>query len=121
MIIISVGVLYFSLHSLPERMSHKTNQVQASIVALLCLLALFTHNHAFWIVAILLAFIRIPDFETPIYAISDSLKRLAQNTPPPPLEAEAERPVVVDAASAPVAAADPPGETPVPDADKREA
>lgn len=120
-IIVSLGVLYFSLHSLPERMSHKTNQVQASVVALLCLLALFTHNHAFWIVAILLAFIRIPDFETPIYAISDSLKRLAQNTPPASIEAEAATPVVVDAVPAPVTVADPPGAAPAPDADKREA
>ena len=76
-IVISVGVLYFNLHSLPERMAHKANHVQAGIIALLCLMALFTHNHLFWIIAILLAFIRIPDFETPIYSISDSLKRLA--------------------------------------------
>lgn len=76
-IVISVGVLYFNLHSLPERMSHRTNQTQAGVVGVLCLLALFTHNHLFWIIAILLAFIRIPDFETPIHSISDSLKRLA--------------------------------------------
>ena len=79
-IIVSIGVLYFTLHSLPERMSHRTNQAQAGVVAVLCLLALFTHQHIFWIIAILLAFIRIPDFETPIQSISDSLQRLA---PPP--------------------------------------
>jgi hypothetical protein len=119
-IIIAVGVLYFSLHSLPERMSHRTNQVQASIVALLCLLALFTHNHAFWIVAILLAFIRVPDFETPIYAISDSLQRLAQSTPPLAPVAAVAAPAVADSAPAPVAEADPPGEMPAPDTEKRE-
>ena len=80
--VISVGVLYFNLHSLPERMSHKTNQAQAGVVAVLCLLALFTHNHIFWIIGILLAFIRIPDFETPILSMSDSLKRLVD--PPVP-------------------------------------
>ncbi len=81
-IVISVGVIYFSLHSLPERMSHRTNQAQAGVVAVLCLVALFTHNHLFWIFAILLAFIRIPDFETPILSISDSLRRLAPTADP---------------------------------------
>jgi hypothetical protein len=76
-IIVTIGVLYFTLHSLPERLAHRTNQAQAGVVAVLCLIALFTHQHIFWIVAILLAFIRIPDFETPIRSISDSLERLA--------------------------------------------
>jgi hypothetical protein len=76
-IIVAIGALYFSLHSLPERMAHKANHVQSGIIALLCLIALFTHNHLFWIVAILLAFIRVPDFETPLKSISDSLERLA--------------------------------------------
>jgi hypothetical protein len=119
-IIISVGVLYFSLHSLPERLSHRTNQVQAGIVAVLCLLALFTHNHVFWIIAILLAFIRIPDFETPIYAISDSLQRLAQSAPPVVAAADVAPPVADDSAPAPVVDAAPPTETPTPDVEKRE-
>jgi hypothetical protein len=76
-IIVSVGALYFTLHSLPERMAHKANHVQSGIIALLCLIALFTHQHIFWIIAILLAFIRVPDFETPLNSISDSLQRLA--------------------------------------------
>jgi hypothetical protein len=76
-IIVSVGALYFSLHSLPERMAHKANHVQSGVIALLCLIALFTHNHLFWIVAILLAFIRVPDFETPLKSISESLERIA--------------------------------------------
>jgi hypothetical protein len=114
-----VGVLYFSLHSLPERLSHRTNQVQAGVVAVLCLLALFTHNHVFWIIAILLAFIRIPDFETPIYSISDSLQRLAQSAPPA-AAADAALPVPDDSAPAPVADAAPLAGTPAPDAEKRE-
>jgi hypothetical protein len=76
-IIVSVGALYFSLHSLPERMAHKSNHVQSGIIALLCLIALFTHQHIFWIIAILLAFIRVPDFETPLKSISESLERIA--------------------------------------------
>jgi hypothetical protein len=99
-IVISVGVIYFNLHSLPERLSHRTNQAQAGVVAVLCLLALFTHNHAFWIIAILLAFIRIPDFETPIYSISDSLKRLA--TPLAPAVAEGADALPAASAAAPL-------------------
>lgn len=81
-IVISLGVLYLNLHSLPERMSHRTSQAQAGLVAVLCLLALFTHTQIFWVMALLLAFIRIPDFETPLQSISDSLKRLTD--PPAP-------------------------------------
>jgi hypothetical protein len=119
-LIISVGVLYFSLHSLPERLSHRTNQVQAGVVAVLCLLALFTHNHVFWIIAILLAFIRIPDFETPIYAISDSLQRLAQSAPPAAALPDAAPPPVEDRAPAPLADATPPDEAPASDLQKGE-
>jgi hypothetical protein len=120
LIIISVGVLYFSLHSLPERLSHRTNQVQAGIVAVLCLLALFTHNHTFWIIAILLAFIRIPDFETPIYAISDSLQRLAQTAPPAVAASDVGQPAVAETAAELVSDASLPTETPAPDVDRRE-
>ena len=105
-IVVSIGVLYFNLHSLPERMSHRTNQAQAGVVAVLCILALFTHNHIFWIIAILLAFIRIPDFETPIYSISDSLKRLAQPVAPA-MAAGGDHP--------PASVADVPATTPTPE------
>jgi len=76
-IIVMIGALYFTLHSLPERMAHEANHVQSGIIALLCLIALFTHQHIFWIIAILLAFIRVPDFETPLLSISESLNRIA--------------------------------------------
>ena len=81
--VVSVGVLYFNLHSLPERMSHKASRVQFEVVAVLGLLALFTHNHIFWIMALLLALIRIPDFETPLYSISDSLRKMSGGGSPP--------------------------------------
>jgi hypothetical protein len=89
-IVISLGVLYLNLHSLPERMSHRTSQAQAGLVAVLCLLALFTHTQIFWVMALLLAFVRIPDFETPLQSISDSLKTLAVPATPPPEAAVAE-------------------------------
>ena len=61
-----VGTLYWRLHSLPERMAHKSQKLQFEIVAILGLLALFTHIHLFWVAALLLAMIDLPDFSTPL-------------------------------------------------------
>ncbi|HEX7790627.1 MAG TPA: hypothetical protein VF467_08905, partial [Afipia sp.] len=41
--ILFVGNIYLQIHSLPERMAHKSQKLQFEIVAVLCLLALFTH------------------------------------------------------------------------------
>ncbi len=75
--IVSVGILYLKLHALPEHMAHRTNKVQMQFVAVLALLALFTHNHVFWIAALLLALIELPDFSTPINSIAMSLEKLS--------------------------------------------
>lgn len=75
------GVLFLTLHSLPERIAHKTQKLQLEIVAVLCLLALFTHIHLFWVAALLLAFIDLPDFGTPLTRIARGVERLA-GTPP---------------------------------------
>jgi hypothetical protein len=76
-IVLVIGNLYLRLHALPERMAHRANLVQFEIVAVLALLALFTHNHIFWVAALLLALIRVPDFSTPIASIAESLDKLA--------------------------------------------
>lgn len=78
--VLGIGVFFFWLHSLPERMVH--NKVQFDIVAVLALLSLFTHIHAFWIAALLLALIPFPDFSTwdfgnPLNRIAASLDKLA--------------------------------------------
>ena len=59
--VLMFGILFFRLHSLPERMAHRTHKLQFEIVAVLCLIALFTHMHIFWIAALLLALIDLPD------------------------------------------------------------
>jgi hypothetical protein len=41
--VLGVGILFLRLHTLPERMAHRTNKLQFEIVAVLGLLALFTH------------------------------------------------------------------------------
>lgn len=75
--ILVVGNIYFQIHALPEQMSHRTRKVQMEIVAVLALISLFTHNHAFWIAALLLALIDLPDFSTPISSIAASLEKIA--------------------------------------------
>jgi hypothetical protein len=75
--IISVGLIYLRLHALPEHMAHRTNKVQFQFVAVLALLALFTHNHVFWIAALLLALVELPNFSTPMNSIALSLERLS--------------------------------------------
>ncbi|MEM1352003.1 MAG: hypothetical protein AAGF27_06645 [Pseudomonadota bacterium] len=75
-VIILLGVLYFTLHSLPERMAHSGNATQLQLISILCILALFTHNNLFWILALVLAAFRPPDFATPLNSIAQSLQNL---------------------------------------------
>ena len=75
--IILTGVVFLTIHSLPERMAHKSKKVLLDLIALLCLLALLTHNHLFWFIAIILAFIDIPDFLTPVNRIARSVESMA--------------------------------------------
>lgn len=77
-----VGVFYLKLHSLPERMAHTGQKVQFEIVAVLCLISLFTHNHLFWIGGLLLALVPLPDFSTPMNSMATSLNRMAVGTDP---------------------------------------
>jgi hypothetical protein len=74
LVVLGLGVVFFRLHSPPERMGHK--KIQFEIVAVLCLLSLFTHIHLFWVAGLLLALIDVPDFQTPLRRMADSLDRL---------------------------------------------
>jgi NADH:ubiquinone oxidoreductase subunit 5 (subunit L)/multisubunit Na+/H+ antiporter MnhA subunit len=75
--VVSVGLIYLKLHALPEHMAHRTNKVQLQFVAVLALLALFTHNAVFWIAALLLALVELPNFSTPMNSIALSLEKLS--------------------------------------------
>ena len=75
-----VGTLYWKLHSLPERMAHKSQKLQFEIVAVLGLISLFTHMHIFWVAGLLLAMIDLPDFSTPLRTIAGSVERIADAT-----------------------------------------
>ncbi len=72
------GILYLRLHTLPEHIAHRANKAQIEIVAVLGLIALFTHNQFFWIAALLLAMIHLPDFLSPVRAMAASLRIIAR-------------------------------------------
>ena len=75
--LIGLGVIFFTIHSLPERIAHKTKKVQLDIVAVLCLLALLTNEHVFWFAALILAFIDLPDFLSPVLRIATAIENIA--------------------------------------------
>ena len=75
--VLGFGILFLRIHSLPERMAHRGHKLQFEIVAVLCLVALFTHMHIFWIAGLLLALIDIPDFGTPLNRIAGSAEKMA--------------------------------------------
>src|ERR1700740_2413607 len=72
-----VGTLYWRLHSLPERMAHKSQKLQFEVVAVLGLISLFTHIHIFWVAGLILALIDLPDFTTPLTSIAGSVEKIA--------------------------------------------
>jgi len=75
--IVAFGLLFLRLHTLPERMAHKSQKIQFEIVAVLGLIALFTHMHIFWIAGLLLALIDLPDFGSSLGRIATSTERMA--------------------------------------------
>lgn len=77
-LILGIGILYLTLHAMPERMAHEKNHSQMQVVGILALLALFTHNNLFWVIAILVAAFRMPDFMTPVTSIAQSLAVMAK-------------------------------------------
>ncbi|GLK83151.1 hypothetical protein [Ancylobacter defluvii] len=81
--VLLAGIVFLTLHSLPERLAHKGQKMQFELVAVLCLLALFTHMHLFWVAALLLAFIDLPDFLAPLNRIARASEKLADLPPPP--------------------------------------
>jgi len=107
--IVAVGNLYLHLHTLPERLAHKSQKLQFEIVAVLGLLALFTHNHLFWVIGLFLAMVDLPDFGGPLRRIAGSVEKMA-GVPPeedptePPSEAAAHAATGVSDATKPGAA-----------------
>ncbi|MBW8638149.1 hypothetical protein K1W69_13210 [Hoeflea sp. WL0058] len=81
--VLMIGTLYLKLHALPEHLAHRTSKVQYEVVAILALIALFTHNAIFWIAALLLAMIDLPDLTAPLSSMARSLEKLSGRRRPP--------------------------------------
>jgi hypothetical protein len=79
--VLMFGIVFLRLHTLPERLAHKSQKVQFEIVAILGLIALFTHMHIFWIIGLLLALIELPDFSTPLKRLVESVEKIADEKP----------------------------------------
>jgi hypothetical protein len=79
--VVGFGIVFFRLHSLPERWAHGRHKVQFEIVAVLCLLALFTHIHLFWVAALILAMIEFPDIGGWLGRIAGSVEKIAETRP----------------------------------------
>lgn len=103
--VFGVGVLYLKLHALPEHMASSTKKLQMDIVAVLALIALFTHQNIFWLAALILAMIDFPDFGSPLQSMAGSLEKLANRLPEPGATAAADAPepdgAVVPSAASP--------------------
>jgi hypothetical protein len=102
--VLAVGNFYLHLHTLPERMAHRSQKMQFEIVAVLGLLALFTHIHLFWIAGLLLALIDLPDFSSPLRSIAGSVEKIAGSAEETDAAGQAEadrKPVVSEKAKSP--------------------
>ena len=71
-ILIGFGALYFTIQAIPDRIVEGAGKAQMQVVGLLGLISLFTMNNAYWIAAILLAAVRIPDIVTPLKEIAQA-------------------------------------------------
>ena len=72
-IVVGFGALYFTIQAIPDRIVKGASKSQMQLVGLLGLISLFTMNNLYWIAAILLAAIRIPNIMTPLTDIARSL------------------------------------------------
>ena len=100
LIVLGFGALYFTIQAIPDRLVEGTSKAQMQLVGILGLVSLFTMNNAYWVAALLLAAIRIPDFGIFFKSMSRSLKKIS---------IESERPVPVEPVPVePVIAADVP-------------
>ena len=83
-LILAIGVFYLKIHAIPEQLAHKHGNTQSQLIMVLALLALFTHNNVFWVLALILALLKLPDFLTPINNIARSLAKISGDPVEPP-------------------------------------
>ena len=87
LVIVGFGALYFTIQAIPDRLAEGTSKTQMQIVGILGLISLITMNNIYWVAALLLGAMRLPDLVTPFKSISQSLeKQSASNWQEPPAE-----------------------------------
>ena len=101
LVVLGFGAMYFTIQAIPDRLVEGTSKAQMQLVGILGLVSLFTMNNIYWVAALLLAAIRIPDFVTPQKSMSRSLKRVSLNTQNTVPEKPVSETVVEDEAAEP--------------------
>lgn len=81
LVVFGFGLLFLHIHTLPERIAHRGHKLQFEIVAVLGLLALFTHIQIFWVVGLFLALIDLPDLTGPLRRMAGAQERMAGLAP----------------------------------------
>src|SRR5262249_33492871 len=75
--VLGFGLLFLRLHTLPERIAHKSHKIQFEIVSVFVIISLFSHMHIFWHAGLLLAMIDMPDFGSSLGRIAESTEKMA--------------------------------------------
>lgn len=101
LVVLGFGAMYFTIQAIPDRLVEGTSKAQMQLVGILGLVSLFTMNNTYWVAALLLAAIRIPDIVTPFKSMSRSLKKMSINTQNTVPETPVSEPVVEHEAAAP--------------------
>jgi hypothetical protein len=85
LIVLGFGAFYFTIQAWPDRLAKGVGKAQLQVVGILGLISLLTMNNMLWVIALVLAAIRIPDIVTPLRNISRALSSRpdAIATPPP--------------------------------------
>lgn len=88
LVLLGFGALYFTINALPDRMASGLGKVQMQVVGILGLLSLFTMNNLYWVAALLLAAIPVPDLLNPLNQIARGLARRSTEEEAAPPETE---------------------------------
>lgn len=79
LILVGFGALYFTIQAIPDRLVKGSSKAQMQIVGLLGLISLFTMNNIYWVAAILIAAVRIPDVVSLFKSQARSQKRMSSS------------------------------------------
>jgi hypothetical protein len=89
LIVLGFGALYFTIQAWPDRLAKGVGKAQLQVVGILGLLSLLTMNNMLWVIALVLAAIRIPDIVTPLRNISRALNSRPDAIETPPADVSA--------------------------------